>query len=170
LPHSRHRHADTNAVRERLQAAVDLWKVRADLARNSFVSNVTTSDSQTAQFEVTMAAMNLRLSNSIRTWVEYVKEAQTVTPETSIKIMSDLSATLVWAYNDLDRTMPEDWRARAGPKFQVFDFIDPQAAMPLVEVEEVFRKQDVPAAGDDEPASASDAAFPVSFSAATTNR
>jgi hypothetical protein len=170
LPHFRRRRADTNAVRERFQAAIDLWKVRADLARNSFVSNVTTSDNQTAQFEVTMAAMNLRLSNSILAWVEYVQEAQTVTPETSIKIMSDLSTTLVWAYNDLDRTMPEDWRDRAGPRFQVFDFINPQVAMPLVEVEEVFRQQDLPAAGNDAPAGASEAAFSVSLGTTTTNR
>ena len=168
--HARHRHADTNSVRDQIQAAADVWKVRTDLARNSFVSNVTTSEDQAAQFEVAMVAMNLRLSNSIRTWVDYVKEAQTVTPETGVKIMSDLSATLVWAYNDLDRTMPPNWRAAAGPKFQVFDFIDPQVAMPLVDAEQILRQQDVPVPTDEESETPPAATMSVSFSTSTTNR
>ena len=132
-----HRGGATNLL-QTLETASAVWKARADLARDSFVSNVTTTQDQAAQFEVTMAAMNLRLSNSIRTWVDVVKQEQDVTPETGIRIMNDLSSTLVLAYNDLDRAMPADWRQKAGPKFQVFDFINPDVAKPLAEVESVF--------------------------------
>lgn len=133
-----HRHDSTNLL-QTLETASVLWKARADLARDSFNSNVATTGDQSAQFEVTMAAMNVRLSNSIRTWVDFVKQEKDVTPETGIRIMNDLSSTLVLAYNDLDRSMPADWRKKAGSKFQVFDFINPDVAMPLTEVEDVFK-------------------------------
>lgn len=137
----RHAHGATNLLQS-LETASALWKTRADLARNSFVSTVTTTEEQAAQFEVTMAAMNIRLSNNIRTWVDFVKKEGTVTPETGIRIMNDLSSSLVLAYNDLDRTMPPDWRQKAGAKFQVFDFINPEVAMPLTEVETIFSAMD----------------------------
>ena len=84
--------------------------------------------------------MNLRLSNSIRTWVDNVKTADTFTPETGIRMMSDLSKDLVVTYDELDRTMPADWRTKAGEKFEVLDFIDPQVALPLTEVEGMMQR------------------------------
>jgi hypothetical protein len=122
-------------LNQMLETASSMWKTRADLARNSFVSNVTTSSDQAASFDVIMAAMNIRLSNSIRTWVDVMKQEADLTPESGVRIMNELSSSLVLAYDDLDRTMPEGWRTNAGPKFQVFDFIDPEVARPLTEVE-----------------------------------
>ena len=124
-------------LQERLQTASDLWKVRADLARNGFVSNVTTSEVQSSQFDLVVADMNLRLANDIRGWVDTIKNLQPteLTPETGIRMMNALSSDLVQTYDQLDATMPTDWRQRAGEKFQVFDLIDPQVAMPLTEIE-----------------------------------
>ena len=50
----------------------------------------------------------------------------------------------MFAYDDLDRTLPEDWRDKAGPKFQVFDFVNPEVALPLTEVEGTLRRQETP--------------------------
>lgn len=145
---ARHRHGPRHDdFRRQLETAANAWKVRSDLARAGFVTNVASNDDQGIQFDVTMAAMNMRLSNSVRTWVDFVKQQEEVTPETGIKMMNDLSASLVQAYNDLDRTMPADWRAKAGPKFQVFDFVNPEVIMPLTEVEDAFRRSDNANAG-----------------------
>ena len=127
-------------MQDQFETAANLWKVRVDLARNSFVSNVATNDEQAIQFDVSMAAMNLRLSNSIRTWVDQIKADKNLTPEKSILMINDLSSTLVWAYKDLDRTQPAGWREKAGAKFQVLDFINPEVARPLVEAEGVFKR------------------------------
>lgn len=135
-----HNRPEAGTLRRQLETAASAWQVRSDLARSGFLSNVAQNDQQSIQFDVTMAAMNIRLSNSVRTWVEYVKQEQRVDSEAGIRIMNDLSAALVQAYNDLDRTMPADWRAKAGPEFEVVSFIDPQAIMPLTEVEGVFAK------------------------------
>ncbi len=142
-----HHGPDRDTLRKQLETAASAWKVRSDLARAGVLANTAASDEQTVQFDVAMAAMNLRLSNNVRTWVDYVKTQQTVTPEAGIRIMKDLSSTLVFAYDDLDRTLPDDWRDKAGPKFQVFDFVNPEVIMPLTEVEDAFRRTDDAVAG-----------------------
>lgn len=136
-------------LQERLQTASDLWKVRADLARNGFVSNVTTSEVQSSQFDLVVADMNLRLANDVRGWVDTIKNIQPteLTPETGIRMMNALSSDLVQTYDQLDATMPADWRQRAGEKFQVFDLIDPQVAMPLTEIEGLHFQPEHHAAG-----------------------
>ena len=144
----RHRHgSDRETLRKQLDTAANAWKVRSDIARAGVLANTAASDDQSAQFDVAMAAMNLRLSNSVRTWVDYVKEQKDVTPETGIRMMNDLSSSLVFANDDLDRALPADWRDKAGPKFQVFDFVNPEVVMPLTEVEDVFRRTDDAVAG-----------------------
>lgn len=136
-----HNGSDTNSRMDQFETAANLWKVRVDLARNSFISAVTSNDEQAMQFDVSMAAMNLRLSNSIRTWVDQIKADETLSPEKSIRMFNDLSSTLVWAYKDLDRTQPADWREKAGPKFQVLDFINPEVARPLIEADGIFNRR-----------------------------
>jgi hypothetical protein len=130
---------DRQTLQERLKTASNLWKTRADLARNAFVSNVTTSGVQASQFDLAVADMNLRLGSAIREWADLIKQEQTLTPETGIRMMHALSSELVQTYDQFDETMPADWRTRAGEKFQVFDLIDPQVAMPLTEIEVQLR-------------------------------
>lgn len=126
---------DPQTLQERLRIASEVWKARADLARSGFVSNVTTSEVQSSQFDLVVADMNLRLGTAIREWVDTIKEQKDLTPETGIRMMSALSGELVQTYDQLDAAMPADWRQHAGDKFQVFDLIDPQVAMPLTEIE-----------------------------------
>ncbi len=125
-------------LQTRIEQAADLWKVRVDLARNGFVANVATAPELAAQFDAVIADMNSRLGADIRTWVDYLKTQPQATPETGIRMMSTLSTDLVQTYEDLDATMPAGWREQAGESFQVFDFIDPQVALPLTEVEQAL--------------------------------
>lgn len=128
------------SMKEQLETASNLWKLRVELARNSYVSNVTTSEEQAVKFDVIMAAMNLRLSNSIRSWVEQIKQDKGLSPEKSILMINDLSSTLAWAYKDMDRSQPADWRGKAGADFQIFDFINPDVALPLIDAGDVLKQ------------------------------
>jgi hypothetical protein len=130
---------ELRTLRDRIQTASDVWKTRADLVRSAFLANVTTSSVQAGQFDLAVADMNLRLGDAIRSWVDTIQEDNAFTPETGIRMMNALSAELVQTYDQLDDVLPENWRARAGEKFQLFDLIDPQVAMPLVEIEETVR-------------------------------
>jgi hypothetical protein len=126
--------------RERIKAAAEVWKMRRDLARNGFMSRVKPTPVEAAQVDVVMQAMNVRLEESVARWVEYIKEAEEISPEDGIRIMNELSGIVVTTYDDLDRTLPEDWRDKAGEKFQVFDFINPEVAMPLADVEGIMNR------------------------------
>ena len=127
-------------MRQDIETAANVWKMRSDLARENFLATATSNDQAAVRFDVLMTAMNVRLSNSVRTWVDFVKTNQTVTPECGVRMMNDLSGVLVQTYTDLDRDLPE-WREKTDGKFNVLDFVDPQAAMPLIEVEGVLATQ-----------------------------
>ena len=132
--------ATNRSMRQDIETAVNLWKVRSQLARDNFVSETTTNDGQAARFDVLMAAMNVRLSNSIRTWVDCIKTNETLTPENGVKMMNELSGVLVQTYTDIDRDFP-DWREKTEGGFNAMDLVDPQVALPLAEVEDIIKTQ-----------------------------
>jgi hypothetical protein len=127
--------ARSRSFGENIQEAVELWKTRSALARTSFISNVGATPVQTQMFDQTVEAMNKELGDKIQQWADYVKQQKTFSPETGLRMMNDLSSTLVKSYDELDRAMPADWRDRAGQEFQLFDFINPEVALPLADIE-----------------------------------
>lgn len=143
------------SLRKQLETATELWKTRSDLARNSFLSNVADDDEHAVQFDVIMAAMNLRLSNDVSRSVAAIKTNQTMSAEEGLRMLHTLSGDIVQAYQDLDQAMPEGWRGKAGSKFAVFDFINPEAVLPLAELGEAQQKRgkgrDPFDAGDESP-------------------
>ena len=144
--------AARKSFEDQIKTAMELWKTRSALARNSFLSNVSASPVQTGLFDQAVEHMNQRLGEKIRQWADYVKHEKQVTPETGLRMMNNLSETMITAYDELDRTMPPDWRDRAGSEFQLFDFINPEVALPLADVQGAFegrrfnrRHRDTPA-------------------------
>lgn len=140
------------AFEEQIKTAMELWKTRSALARNSFISNIGASPVQTGLFDQTVERMNQRLGEKIRQWTDYVKDQRQVTPETGLRMMNNLSESMITAYDELDKTMPPDWRDKAGSEFQLFDFINPEVALPLADVQGAFegrrfghRHRDTPA-------------------------
>ena len=131
-------HVSTNAVKppekspeEQIKAAMELWKTRSALARNSFLSNLNATPEQTQHFDEAVNTMNQQLGEKIKTWAEMIKQQDQVPPEAGVRMISDLSETLVNAYDGMDKTLPQDWRDKAGPEFQLFDFINPEVGLPM---------------------------------------
>lgn len=158
-----HRSANTNAVAEvkrpdnltsstntparqhksmsdELKQASELWNTRVALARNSLISNLELKKDQEAKFDTLVAAMNIRLGDSIGKWADYLKAKGELNPEDGIRMMNDLSTAMVLTYNDLDTTLPPGWREKAGENFQLVNFIDPEIALPLADVEGILNK------------------------------
>lgn len=122
-------------AREGMRKASELWMTRVALARNTFVSNVGLDKEQEKSFDVSVEAMNLRLGDRIDKWVEQLKAKGAIQPEDGIRVVNDLSGALVLTYDDLDRTMPPDWRQKAGDNFQLVNFVDPDVVTPLMDLE-----------------------------------
>jgi hypothetical protein len=128
------------SMSEEIKQASELWRTRVALARNSFISNAQLNKDQEIKFDVLVEAMNLRLSDRIEKWADYIKAKEVLAPEDGVRMMNDLSGVLVLTYDEFDRTMPPDWRDKSGENFQLFDLIDPEVAMPLTEVEGILDK------------------------------
>jgi hypothetical protein len=126
------------SFREQIQTAVELWKTRSELARNNFLADLSATPAQTQQFDQTITNMNAQVGEKIRQWTDYVKQQQDVTPETTLRMMNDLSATIVGAYDELDGSFPADWREKAGSEFQLLDFINPEVGLPFAELQDTM--------------------------------
>jgi hypothetical protein len=153
---------DKARLAEQLRDASNLWRTRVDLARSSFVSNVLENKDEEEFFDLVIETMNARLTESIRRWTDTLKRDQTVTPESGIRMTNELTDALVQTYDELDQTLPEGWRAKAGEGFQLFDFIDPQVATPLAEVEDILAQSGPGEDGSADATEGTDASAPAS--------
>ena len=126
------------SFKEDIESAVGLWKTRSELARNSLLSNVSATPEQAQMFDQAVTNMNAQLGEKIRQWTDYLKQQQEFTPETGVRLMNDLGSTVIAAYDELDHVLAPDWRDKVGTEFQMFDFINPEVALPFAEVDGAF--------------------------------
>ncbi len=127
---------DRSTLERQIEAAAALWSVRASLARSGFVASVGLEEDGAAQFDVIVAAMNIRMKESFEEWAVTLAETDMPPAEIGVRMVNDLSEVVTLAYEDLDRSMPTGWRKRGGETFNVGDFIDPVVAVPLLSVED----------------------------------
>ena len=120
---------------DQMEKAKELWEVRSELARNSFLQNVKADEEATLRFDVLVESMNLRLNNTIEQWVDKVSDQEMIRAEEGARLMHDLTGAIVLTYDEMDRSMPDGWREDSGSEFKLFDFIDPNVAQPLIDVE-----------------------------------
>lgn len=132
--------ARSRSMEEGLRTAVEAWQTRSALARDSFLSNIQAQPVQQQMFDQAVQKMNEQLAERIQQWAEYIKQQKDMTPETGVRMMNNLSEPVIAAYDELDRTQAVGWREKAGEKFQLFDFINPEVAMPLAEVEGAIQR------------------------------
>lgn len=135
----RPRPGDDRSMRERIDAGMDAWRVRSDIARNTFIANTGLDAAQAAQFDVLTQAMNLRLKDQLAKFAEEAKNGKKITPESGARIINDLSGAVVMTYDEMDRMLP-DWRKEGAGRFDMADFIDPSVAEPLIDIEGEIRR------------------------------
>jgi hypothetical protein len=121
-----------------LHTAAELWRTRSEVARGTLLDRLAASPVQAQLFDQAITNLNAQLAGKIQSWAEYLRQQPEVTPETGLRMMNDLSATVLATYDELDQVFPGDWRATAGRQFQLFDFINPAIALPLAEIEGAF--------------------------------
>ena len=120
---------------DRIKEASELWRMRVALARNSFIQNTHLNEEQKMRFDVLMEAMNLRLASTIENWVRQLGPEPELGPEVGLRMLHELSGAMVVTYDELDRNLPSGWRDQAGDKFELMNFIDPDVALPLADLE-----------------------------------
>ena len=121
-----------------MDEAVELWRLRSELARDSFLTRTGMAEEDALRFDVLVEAMNLRIETSIADWATLLESDQVTAPEAAVRMMHDISGALALTYDEMDRSLPAAWRTDAGEAFQLFDFIDPRVATPLIGMEDRF--------------------------------
>jgi hypothetical protein len=126
---------ETVTLAERLDTARELWALRSEMARNTFVSRAVLNPEEAARFDVLMDAMNIRIRDGFQNAVVAIESEGELTPERITRLLHEVTGALALTYDEMDRTLPAHWRQAAGRDLELFDFIDPSVAEPLLEVE-----------------------------------
>lgn len=126
----------------KLDEAVELWKMRVNVARSTFISNTGMSDQQAMQFDVLIENMNLKIGETIDVFAENIEDAEEVQMEAGIRVMNDITESIVATYDSMDETMPKGWRRNTGENFTLVNFIDPEVGRPLVGLEGKLENMD----------------------------
>lgn len=131
--------ANTNAppsMEEQLDKAKELWRTRAELARNSFLQNTEADEQEVVRFDVLIQGMNIRLKSHIDEWVDGIREQEEIRAEDGARLIHALSGDVVLTYDEFDRSFEETWREDSGSDFKLFDFVDPSVADSLTGIED----------------------------------
>jgi len=131
---------ERRSLKEVIDEASELWKVRSDIARTSFVQANRLDEEKTAKFDVIVEAMNLRLESKVKEWAGYLS-TNDITPEAGVHMVKDMSEIMVVTYDEMDRNMPSGWRESSGKEFDLGSFIDPSVATPMIELEPKLRNR-----------------------------
>ncbi len=113
------------------------WEMRTQLARNNLIKRAELDEKAVTQFDVVIEAMNLRLGATVDSWSMKLLEKGSVNEEEGIRLMNELSSVMVLTYDEMNRNLPEGWKEKAGPKFDLMSFIDPEVLTPLQDLEDI---------------------------------
>lgn len=133
-------------LRQRVETAAEVWALRAEVAREGFVSRAELDAEQAAQFDVLVEAMNLRMHTQMQELADFLGRGETLTPEDGVRIIHALTGILTLTYDEMDRTLSPEWREPAGPEFDLGQFVDPMVAEPLFDVERELQQSRPPRA------------------------
>ena len=122
--------------KKQIEHAAELWRMRADVARATFVSDAELSQRDQDNLDVLLEAMNLRMADRIEKWVKQVENGMDPGPEAGIRLVRDVTDVLTFTYDELDRKLEPGWRENVEKPLNLTDYIDPEVALPLVDVKD----------------------------------
>ncbi len=121
---------------DEIDRAVELWQMRVNVARSTFVSNTRLSETQAMQFDTLVQSMNIRIGETIDNFAANLQDAEEVQMEAGIRLMNAITDSVVLTYDEMDEALQEDWRRESGKEFNLMDFIDPEVGRPLINVQD----------------------------------
>ena len=130
---------EPESFEKRIEQAAELWGMRSDIARNSFLTNINATEEESGRFDILVEAMNIRLESTIGKWAATLNEDSVPAREAGLRMMNEITDALVLTYDELNRSMPPSWSDDAGNEFQLVDYIDPLVAMPLSGLEDTLQ-------------------------------
>ncbi len=122
-------------LRARIEEAKDLWATRVQIAREQWLNRLKLTPAQAPQFDAAIDAMNIELQASIQSLADMLAADESMTPELGARLINEMSATAVRAYDELEAIVPPEQRGELA-QMEMTDFIDPAVAEPLIDVQD----------------------------------
>ncbi|MDD2599477.1 MAG: hypothetical protein PHO37_09650 [Kiritimatiellae bacterium] len=118
---------------EDLEEAKELWQTRVEMARSQWLAKLKLNQEESALFDQAMADMNDKLYLTMQAVAMELQNTDQMSTETGIRIMNEVTTTLVETYEQIGKVVPPEQRPQV-ESMQMQDFIDPAAFDPLIDV------------------------------------
>lgn len=132
-------------LRSRIEEAQALWSARVELARAKWREKLGLDDEAAERFDAVLDGMNEQLYDTMLAMSTQLARQDRMTPELGLKMMGDATTILAETYDRLGACVPDGKRAEVS-NMQVFEFIDPGVAEPLIDVQD--KLENFPMQGD----------------------
>lgn len=116
-----------------LEEAKELWQTRVEMARSQWLAKLKLNEEESALFDQAMADMNDKLYVTMQAVALELQSTDKMSTETGIRIMNEVTTTLVDTYEQIGKVVPPGQRPQI-EEMQMQDFIDPAAFDPLIDV------------------------------------
>ena len=130
------RRIDPEDLRARIDEAADLWRTRVEIKRATTIAKLGLDEKGVAAFDESIANMNAKLRDAMQAMADQLSaEKAEMTPELGVRLMGDLSIALAETYDAIGATVGEAKRGEIS-RLQLYEFVDPSAAEPLIAVQD----------------------------------
>ncbi|MFA7172752.1 MAG: hypothetical protein WC340_04965 [Kiritimatiellia bacterium] len=118
---------------EDLEQAKELWQTRVEMARAGWLAKLKLNEQESTLFDQAVADMNDKLYLTMQAVAVELQSTDKMSTETGIRIMNEVTTTLVETYEQIGKAVPPEQRPQV-ESMEMQDFIDPAAFDPLIDV------------------------------------
>ena len=133
-------------LRARIEEAQELWRTRVELARARWKEKLNIDAVMGEKFDAALDSMNEQLYDTMQTMAAMLAQQDKMTPELGLRMMGDATTIMAETYEKLGACVPADRRGEVS-EMQVFEFIDPGVAEPLIAVQDKLERFPMPPGG-----------------------
>ena len=130
-------------LRARIEEAQELWRTRVELARAKWKEKLGLDAAAAERFEAALDGMNEQLYDTMQAMATLLSQQDKMTPELGLRMMGDATTIMAETYEKIGACVPADRRAEVS-EMQVFEFIDPGVAEPLIAVQDKLDRFPMP--------------------------
>ena len=130
-------------LRARIEEAQELWRTRVELARARWKEKLNLDAAAGERFDAALDSMNEQLYDTMQTMATLLSQQDKMTPELGLRMMGDATTIMAETYEKLGACVPADRRGEVS-EMQVFEFIDPGVAEPLIAVQDKLDRFPMP--------------------------
>lgn len=129
---------DAEDLEARIDEAAELWRTRVAIAKSQWKARLGVTGDDAERFDAEIDAMNDSLRETMAALAEAIAEKGRMTPELGLRMVGDATAVMAETYDRIGAIVSGE-SADEVSEMQVYEFIDPSVAEPLIAVQDMMR-------------------------------